>query len=46
MEELSTVILTEFDAYTRFQAMAARGKPSEGLKRLDQLDALGLAEED
>ncbi|AFZ42553.1 hypothetical protein PCC7418_0319 [Halothece sp. PCC 7418] len=39
MEELSTVVLAEFDAYTRFQAMAARGNASEGLTLLDKLDA-------
>jgi predicted DNA-binding protein len=39
MEELSTVVLAEFDAYTGFQAMAARGNLSEGLKLLDKLDA-------
>jgi len=38
MEELSTIVLTEFDAQTRFQAMAARGNPEQGLKLLDKLD--------
>ena len=38
MEELSTIALTEFDAHTRFQAMAARGNPEQGLKLLDKLD--------
>ena len=40
MEELSTIALTEFDAHTRFQAMAARGNPEQGLKLLDKLDRL------
>ena len=40
MEELSTIALTEFDAHTRFQAMAARGNPQQGLKLLDKLDGL------
>jgi predicted transcriptional regulator len=40
IEELSTIALTEFDAYTRFKAMAAIGNPEAGLKILDKLDAL------
>jgi predicted transcriptional regulator len=40
MEELSTVALVEFDAYTRFKAMAAAGDAQAGLAVLDQLDAL------
>ena len=40
MEELSTIVLAEFDAYTRFKAMAAIGNPQEGLNLLDKLDAL------
>ena len=40
IEELSTVALAEFDAYTRFQAMAAAGDPEVGLRLLDKLDAL------
>jgi predicted transcriptional regulator len=39
MEELSTIVLTEFDAYTRFKAMAMRGNVEEGLRLLDKLDA-------
>ena len=39
MEELSTIVLTEFDAYTRFKVMAARGNVQEGLRILDKLDA-------
>jgi len=40
IEELSTIALTEFDAYTRFKAMAATGNPQEGLNLLDKLDIL------
>ena len=40
MEELSTVALVEFDTYTRFKRMAARGNVAEGLRLLDKLDAL------
>lgn len=38
IEELSTIALTEFDAETRFKAMATRGNPEMGLKILDLLD--------
>jgi predicted DNA-binding protein len=38
MEELSTIVLTEFDTYTRFKAISARGNVREGLKILDKLD--------
>ena len=38
IEDLSTIALTEFDAETRFKAMAARGKVEEGLAVLDKLD--------
>ncbi|WP_028946607.1 toxin-antitoxin system HicB family antitoxin [Synechocystis sp. PCC 6714] len=40
VEELSTIALTEFDAYNRFRLMAARGNVIEGLKLLDKLDGL------
>ncbi len=40
MEELSTVALVEFDAYTRFKAMAVGGDVQAGLAVLNQLDAL------
>lgn len=40
VEELSTIALTEFDAFNRFKAMAAQGDPSVGLAILDKLDAL------
>lgn len=39
MEELSTQAIAEFDAETRFRAMAARGSVKKGLKVLDKLDA-------
>lgn len=38
IDELSTIALTEFDVYNRFQVMAARGKVGEGLRLLDKLD--------
>lgn len=40
IEELSTIALAEFDAHTRFKAMAATGNPQEGLRILAKLDAL------
>lgn len=40
IEELSTIALAEFDAYTRFKAIAATGNSEEGLKILAKLDAL------
>jgi predicted transcriptional regulator len=40
MEELSTIALTEFDAYNRFKVMAAMGNAQEGLEILDRLDRL------
>lgn len=45
MEELSTIALVEFDAQTRFKALAARGNPEEGLKILDKLDFLAQSGE-
>jgi hypothetical protein len=38
IDELSTIALAEFDAYNRFQIMAARGDRQRGLELLDQLD--------
>ena len=38
LEELSTAGLAEFDAETRFRAMAARGSAGRGLKLLEKLD--------
>ncbi len=39
IEELSTIALAEFDAETRFRAMAAKGSQQAGLALLDQLDS-------
>lgn len=38
MEELSTMALSEFDAFTRFKVRAMKGSPQEGLAILDKLD--------
>ncbi|MDP6360504.1 MAG: ribbon-helix-helix protein, CopG family [Planctomycetota bacterium] len=38
MEEMATISLAEFDAETRFRALAARGSAEEGLALLDKLD--------
>jgi predicted transcriptional regulator len=38
IEELSTIALAEFDAHTRFKAMAATGNLEAGLKILAKLD--------
>ncbi|MGL5130952.1 MAG: toxin-antitoxin system HicB family antitoxin [Planktothrix sp.] len=40
MEELSTLAIAEFDAQTRFQALAMQGDVVQGLEVLDRLDAL------
>ena len=39
IEELSAVAIAQYDAETRFRAMAARGSADEGLRVLDKLDA-------
>jgi predicted transcriptional regulator len=39
MEELATISITEFDAETRFSALAAGGSAKKGLALLDKLDA-------
>jgi predicted transcriptional regulator len=39
MEELATISIAEFDAESRFRAMAARGSAKRGLALLDKLDA-------
>jgi predicted transcriptional regulator len=39
MEELATISIAEFDAESRFRAMAARGTTEKGLALLDQLEA-------
>lgn len=46
IEELSTIALVEFDTFTRFKAMAARGNPQAGLRLLEKLDALTKPETD
>jgi predicted transcriptional regulator len=38
IEELATISLAEFDAETRFLALAARGSAKKGLSVLDKLD--------
>ena len=40
MEELATISIAEFDAESRFRAMAARGSAKNGLALLDKLDAV------
>ena len=39
IEEFSTEAIAEFDAETRFRALAAQGSTEKGLKILDRLDA-------
>jgi predicted transcriptional regulator len=39
IEELSTIALVEFDAETRFRAMAAKGNIKAGLALLERLDS-------
>ncbi|MCA1963498.1 MAG: hypothetical protein LDL31_06090 [Prosthecobacter sp.] len=38
MEELATISIAEFDAESRFRAMAARGSAKKGLVLLEKLD--------
>jgi len=38
MEEFSTQAIAEFDAETRFRALAAKGNVKEGLEILNRLD--------
>ncbi|WP_371265390.1 toxin-antitoxin system HicB family antitoxin [Pleurocapsa sp. PCC 7319] len=40
IDELGTIALAEFDAETKFKAMAARGSRGRGLKLLDELEQL------
>lgn len=40
IEELSTIALVEFDAHTRFKALAATGNSERGLELLAKLDSL------
>ncbi len=37
-DEFATIALTQFDAKTRFDLMAAKGDKNKGLKLLDKLD--------
>ena len=37
-DEFATIALTQFDAKTRFDIMAAKGDKRKGLKLLDKLD--------
>ena len=39
IEELSTISIAEFDAESRFRAIAVRGSAEKGLAILDKLDA-------
>jgi predicted transcriptional regulator len=39
VEELATISIAEFDAESRFRALAARGSAEKGLALLDKLDA-------
>jgi predicted transcriptional regulator len=39
VEELATISIAEFDAESRFRALAPRGSTEEGLAILDKLDA-------
>ena len=39
VEKLATISIAEFDAETRFRAMAARGAVKKGIAVLDRLDA-------
>ena len=39
IEDLSTIALTEFDAETRFRALAAKGNLEQGIAILDKLDS-------
>lgn len=38
VDECATSALVQFDAETRFRALAASGRPARGLALLDQLD--------
>ena len=38
IEEVSTILITEFDVETRFHARAAKGVVNNGLRLLDKLD--------
>jgi len=38
IEELATISITEFDAETRFRALAKQGSAKKGIALLDKLD--------
>jgi predicted transcriptional regulator len=38
LKELSNIAVAQFDAETRFRAMARKGNPARGLKLLSKLD--------
>lgn len=38
MDELSTIAVAQFDAESRFRALAAKGSVKKGLKILERLD--------
>lgn len=40
VEELATISIAEFDAETRYRALASRGSAEEGIAILDKLDCL------
>ena len=44
VEELATISIAEFDAESRFRALAARGSAKKGLEILDKLDASYLGQ--
>jgi hypothetical protein len=43
IDEFATVALAQYDAETRFHALAAKGSAKRGLKLLDKLDRHFLA---
>jgi hypothetical protein len=43
IDEFATVALAQYDAETRFQALASKGSVRRGLKLLDKLDRHFLA---
>ena len=42
-DEFATIALTQFDAKTRFDIMAAKGDKKKGLELLDKLDENSLS---
>ena len=38
VDDLSTVVLVQYDAELRFKALAGKGDPAQGLRLLDKLD--------